>query len=254
MMPLSPREKIHMSTPRLFQQISLHENITLTLSLDAAHYLGHVRRAKENDALIIFNGEGGEYHAKILSIKKNKFTVKILSHEAVNRESPLNLHLAQGVARGEKMDFIVQKAVELGIKKITPLLTERSTVKLDADKRIKKQQHWQAVAISACEQSGRNLVPEICLPLTLTQWLETFQGFGMMLSPYGDRQILDLSMPNEDSLTLLVGPEGGLSAEEVTQLQRKEFISLKLGPRILRTETAPLAVIAILQARFGDMG
>lgn len=243
-----------MPTPRIFQKISLREGDTITLSLDAAHYLGNVRRTREGDSLIIFNGEGGEYQAEILGIRKDKFTLKILSFQAVNNESPLDIHLAQGVARGDKMDFIVQKAVELGVKKITPLLTERSTVKLDLDKRVKRQQHWQMVAISACEQSGRTFVPEIFLPLTLTQWLKEFQGTGIILSPYCKTKISDLSLSTDSRFTLLVGPEGGLSDEEVELLQEKQFISLNLGPRILRTETAPLAVIAMLQERFGDMG
>jgi 16S rRNA (uracil1498-N3)-methyltransferase len=243
-----------MPTPRLFQKIALHEGDTLTLTLDAAHYLGTVRRAHQGDALVIFNGEGGEYSAEILALKKDKLTIKINAFQAVNNESPLDIHLIQGIARGEKMDWIVQKAVELGVKKITPLFTERSTVKLEPDKRQKRQQHWQAIAISACEQSGRNYIPEILLPLSFTEWFKKFHGSGIILSPASKTKIADLTISPERGLTLLVGPEGGLSAQEIDQLLQKDFTSLNLGPRILRTETAPLAVIAALQARFGDLG
>jgi 16S rRNA (uracil1498-N3)-methyltransferase len=243
-----------MPIPRIFQAISLKVNETLTLPLDAAHYLGSVRRTREGDRIIIFNGEGGEHKAEVLAIKKEKFTVKIESYQEVSNESPLNLHLAQGVARGEKMDLIIQKAVELGVKSITPVFTERSNVKLEADKRSKRQQHWQMVAISACEQSGRVFVPQVALPLSLNEWLKTFEGKGLTLSPYAQTKISDLKLSQEIPLTLLVGPEGGLSEAEINQAEQKNFLPLSLGPRILRTETAPLAAIAALQVQFGDLG
>jgi 16S rRNA (uracil1498-N3)-methyltransferase len=241
-----------MTVPRLFQKIPLGENKVINLSLSAAHYLGTVRRVRENDEIIIFNGEGGEYSAQVLEIKKEKFTIKILSYHDTSRESPFEIHLAQGIARGEKMDFIIQKAVELGVKKIIPLFTERSSVKLDQERRIKKQEHWQATAISACEQSGRNKVPEIELPINYTEWVKGFSGCGIILHPDSQNKISGMKFSQQEPLTILIGPEGGLNSEEI-DIASNKFISINLGPRILRTETAPLAVIAILQAKFGDI-
>ncbi len=242
-----------MSIPRIYQPISLSSGETQTLTLSAAHYLGQVRRTREGDSVILFNGNGGEYQAEVLSLKKDKITVKIGSFSEVHNESPLSVELAQGIARGEKMDFIIQKAVELGAKRIIPLFTERSNVKLDPDKRLKRQQHWQAVAVSACEQSGRAVIPEVALPIELGAWLKTFKGRGLTLSPLDNTRISGLEVQKGETLTLLVGPEGGLSAAEVALTEQKDFSPLNLGPRILRTETAPLAALALLQARFGDL-
>lgn len=243
-----------MPIPRLFQNIALRQGETLTLTLGAAHYLGQVRRVREGDSVIVFNGEGGEYLAKVLEIKKEKLTILLLSYQAVNKESPLRLELAQGIARGEKMDLIIQKAVELGAQKIIPLFTERSNVKLDAEKGEKRRQHWQAVVVSACEQSGRAFVPEVALPQGLPQWLKGFQGRGLTLSPDGMDSISRFEISANQALTLLVGPEGGLSEAEVSLAKQKNFQPLRLGPRILRTETAALTALAALQARFGDLG
>lgn len=242
-----------MSIPRLFQKIPLSENKIITLSLNAAHYLGNVRRAKKGDKIIIFNGEGGEYSAQVLEIKKEKFTIKVLSYQDINKESSFSIHLAQGIARGEKMDLIIQKAVELGVKKITPLFTERSSVKLARERLIKKREHWQAIAIGACEQSGRNFVPEIAPPNEFNGWIRNFSGEGIILSPKSQNKISNLKIPDSKTLTILVGPEGGLDHEEIELAKENKFISINLGPRILRTETASLAVIAILQSHYGDM-
>jgi len=243
-----------MPTPRIFEKIALREGETLTLSLNAAHYLGHVRRMHPGDRVILFNGEGGEYAAQVLELKKEKLTVLVESYQAVANESSLHLELAQGVARGEKMDLIIQKSVELGVKRIIPLFTERSNVKLDADKREKRRQHWQAVVISACEQSGRAWVPEVAMPLHLEEWLKTFRGRGLTLSPHVMNRLSTLELPADRKLTLLVGPEGGLSEAEIALTEQNGFQPLQLGPRILRTETAPLAALAALQGRFGDLG
>ncbi len=243
-----------MPTPRIFQKIPLQIDETITLTLESAHYLGNVRRTRENDDVIIFNGEGGEFLAKVLLIKKDKFTLKILSFRNINNESPLNIHLAQGIARGEKMDFIIQKSVELGIKKIMPVFTERSTVKLEHEKKIKRQEHWQSAAISACEQSGRNFIPEITVPIEFGAWIRNFSGKGIILSPYSTSKLSTLSFEQSEPITILVGPEGGLSEAEVNLALESDFTSINLGPRILRTETAPLAILAMLQSRFGDMG
>ncbi|HSW71750.1 MAG TPA: 16S rRNA (uracil(1498)-N(3))-methyltransferase [Gammaproteobacteria bacterium] len=242
-----------MPLPRLFVNHALAEDKTLTLPVEAMHYLAHVRRLREGDGLLVFNGEGGEYQAEVLQLKKGMLSLKIKNYQAVSNESPLQLELAQGVARGEKMDLIIQKAVELGIKKIIPLFTERSTIKLTADKREKRREHWQAIAISACEQSGRAFVPPVVLPLSLADWLKGFQGQGFTLAPASTKHISSLTIPENRALTLLVGPEGGLSQAEVRLAEQKEFLPLNLGPRILRTETAALVAITALQTRFGDL-
>jgi len=242
-----------MPTLRLFQNMALREKDEFELTLDAAHYLGQVRRAHEGDSVILFNGQGGEYQAEISQMKKNHVRVRVGAFQNVERESPLNLELAQGIARGEKMDLIVQKAVELGVKKIIPLLTERSNVKLDEEKKLKRQQHWQQVAISACEQCGRNRVPEISTPLILEEWLPQFDGFGVLLSPEGQSSAAELKLSRELPTTLLIGPEGGFSDKERSLIHNNRFSSLRLGSRILRTETASLATISLLQGLYGDL-
>lgn len=242
-----------MPIPRLFQNIALRQGETLSLSLSAAHYLGQVRRLRENDSVIVFNGQGGEYQARVQELKKDRLTVLLLSYRDILVESPLRIELAQGIARGEKMDLIIQKGVELGVQKIIPLFTERSNVKLDAEKSEKRRQHWQGVVVSACEQSGRAFVPQVTLPQSLPTWLKGFQGRGLTLSPNGMKTISSLEISGNLALTLLVGPEGGLTDAEITLAQEKNFEPLRLGPRILRTETAALTAIAALQARFGDL-
>lgn len=228
-----------MSVPRLFQKINLSEDKVITLSLSAAHYLGTVRRIQENDEVIIFNGEGGEYDAQVLEMKKEKLTVKVLSYRDISRESFFEIHLAQGIARGEKMDFIIQKAVELGVKNITPLFTERSSVKLDQERRTRKQEHWQATAISACEQCGRNRVPKIDVPVNYNDWIKNFSGHGIVLHPGSPNKISDIKPPHSKLLTILIGPEGGLSNDEMELAIKNEFIGVHLGGANTKNRNCP---------------
>lgn len=240
-------------TTRIYYNAILIPESNIFLSSTASHHVTAVLRMRVGDSLIVFNGIDGEYLAEITEIKKNKVTVYIKQFQAIERESPLQIHLAQGIARGEKMDFIIQKATELGVAKITPLFTEFSNVKLPADRLAKKIEHWRAVAISACEQSGRNQIPEIAEPQKLTTWLPQAQeGLKIILNPEAGKNTKDLSRTT--AATLLIGPEGGLNEQEVAAAQQNNFIPVKLGPRILRTETAGLAMIAILQALWGDIG
>ena len=243
-----------MSISRIFQPISLQEGRTIDLDESASHHLGRVLRAKIGDKLIIFNGEGGEFEAVITQIDKKKVTTKIENFIPREAESPLKLTLAQGISRGEKMDYTIQKAVELGVERIIPLFTERGTVKLDADRKEKRQQHWQSIVVSACEQSGRNKVPEVIPPQNFLNWLPTIQAdYCFVLDPVASSKLNKISLKNNNEIVLLIGPEGGLSEKEIALASQKGFLPLNLGPRILRTETAALAAITALQCLFGDM-
>jgi 16S rRNA (uracil1498-N3)-methyltransferase len=202
----------------------------------------------------LFNGQGGEYTAELVEAKKGKATVTINSFNQVDRESSLSIHLAIGISRGERMDWIVQKATELGVSEITPLFTERCEVKLSGDRLDKKVGHWQQVAISACEQSQRNRIPSVNTPIKLEQWQQDCEAsLKLVLHHRTEKSLGDMLAPSAE-IALLIGPEGGLSEREIEQAISLDFSSLALGPRVLRTETAPLAAISILQSLWGDMG
>tara|TARA_R110000868_G_scaffold106915_11_gene292864 strand:- start:1 stop:723 length:723 start_codon:yes stop_codon:yes gene_type:complete len=217
----------------------------------ASHHLARVLRVKVGDEVILFNGDGGEYHAVIRAISKNNVEVELLEFLAREVESPLKITLAQGIARGEKMDFIIQKAVELGVSDIYPVVTERCNVRLDKEREQKRLLHWQAVVISACEQSGRNTLPAVHAPIALMKWLPQCEaGQKFILSPHADNKLADHS--SSASIAMLVGPEGGLSDAEIQAAGQHQFAALKLGPRVLRTETAALAALSVLQFQLGD--
>lgn len=242
-----------MSVSRIYQAVTLSEQTTLRLDENATHHLSRVLRVKKGDYLIIFNGKGGEYKTIITDIDKKAVTVDILSHYPREAESPIDLHLAQGIARGEKMDFIIQKAVELGVSKITPIITERCNVRLMPEREEKRTKHWQSIAISACEQCGRNQIPIIFSPVFLNEWLAQVKAdHCFVLSPHVEAK-LPVTLSQDTSIVLLIGPEGGLSDLEVTTAFQHGFLPLKLGPRVLRTETAAITSLAILQYRFGDL-
>jgi 16S rRNA (uracil1498-N3)-methyltransferase len=223
------------------------------LDTKASHHLAHVLRARLSDPLILFNGQGGEYHAEIQHIDKKGVEVRITSFVPQEVESSLNLWLAQGMARGEKMDFIVQKAVELGVKKIIPLVTERCTIKLNQEREQKRLQHWQSIMISACEQSGRNRLAEIEAPMLFEEGLYHLKADRcFVLSPHVQTPLPKELLAANASILLLIGPEGGLSEREIETAVQQGYQPLHLGPRILRTETAAIAALAALQTRFGD--
>ncbi len=244
-----------MSIPRIFQNATLKEGIALTLAAEASHHLSRVLRAKEGDKLIIFNGTGGEYAATVHAITKKAVEVQIGEFNAKETESPLNLWLAQGISRGEKMDYTIQKAVELGVKKIIPLFTERCNVKLDQERLSKRLEHWQAISVSAAEQCGRNRIPDILTPTTLADALPVIPSSSrFVLSPHADQKLHTMQLNKTLPAVLLIGPEGGLSENEIILTKAHHFLPLNLGPRILRTETAAVAAITALQCYFGDMG
>jgi 16S rRNA (uracil1498-N3)-methyltransferase len=244
-----------MPISRIFQPISLSENTQVKLDEQASHHLARVLRASLHEEIILFNGAGGEYQAVITNIEKKTVTAEIKKYLEKNTESPIDLYLAQGISRGEKMDYTIQKAVELGVKKIIPLLTERCNVKLDAERRQKRIQHWQSIIISACEQSGRVIVPELVAPLTLQQWLPTVAAdLCFTLAPKAQKKLQEYAVKPASKIVLLIGPEGGLSETEIQLSEQKGFLPLNLGPRILRTETAAVAALTALQCFFGDLG
>jgi 16S rRNA (uracil1498-N3)-methyltransferase len=203
--------------------------------------------------LTVFNGNGGEYAARIEALGRDEVTLSIGAFEPAERESPLQLTLIQGIARGERMDTIVQKATELGVARIVPLAAERSVVRLSAGAAERRAAHWQAVAIAACEQCGRNRVPQVGAPVTLPAALTALppQGARVTLSPSADLPLSEL--PAESAVTLLIGPEGGLTAGETDLAAHAGFVARRLGPRVLRTETASLVALAVLQAGRGDL-
>jgi 16S rRNA (uracil1498-N3)-methyltransferase len=226
-----------------------------TITGDAANHIARVLRLAPGDPLTLFDGRGGEYTARIEELRKGAVVIQVLERSATERESPLSLTLAQGVSRGERMDWVVQKATELGVSGIVPLLTERSVVRLDAKQSERKLRHWQAIAVAACEQSGRNKVPEIGAPRALDDFLRRgseARATRLLLSPTGESGIGDLPAP-DGALIVLIGPEGGLAESEQRAAVQAGFVAVRLGPRILRTETAAVAALALLQHRFGDL-
>ena len=234
---------------RLYQNTPLNIGDELTLDSYAAHHLTKVLRFPQGQSITLFNGDGFNYTAEVLKAKKD-CVVKLLSKEENPSESKLNLTLAQGVAKGEKMDFLIQKAVELGVSTIAPILTERCVVKLKGDKLQKRQSHWQKIAIGACEQSGRSVVPEVLAPVNLSEFLQMPAANGFVLHHRAEQTLMDMPLINK--ATILIGPEGGLSEAEITQATQAGYRSLLLGSRVLRTETASLAAIANMQLLWGS--
>jgi 16S rRNA (uracil1498-N3)-methyltransferase len=226
-----------------------------TIEGDAANHIARVLRLKAGDPLTVFDGRGGEHAARIEAFRTGAVVIEVGESAATERESPLSLTLAQGVARGERMDWVVQKATELGVTRIVPLLTERSVVRLDARQSARKLQHWQGIATAACEQSGRNRIPAIATPLGLHDFLERGgheRATRLVLSPTGALGLNDLQAL-DGAVVVLIGPEGGLAESEARAALRAGFIAVRLGPRILRTETAAVAALTVLQHRFGDL-
>ena len=244
-----------MRTTRIHLQQPLAPAAELALPTQAAEHVARVLRMNAGDVLTVFNGDGYDDAATLVSVGKREVIIRIGEREEVANESPLPLTLAQGVARGEKMDLIVQKATELGVARIVPLFTERSEVKLDPARAEKRLQHWRAVAASACEQSGRVRVPEVMPALSLQSWLENLadnDALRLALLPEGTLRARELRFGASGGW-LVVGPEGGLGERDIAALREAGFQGLQLGPRILRTETAGLAALAALQALHGDL-
>jgi len=240
-----------MRIPRIFTSQALAPNSTLVLAEAQSHYLSKVLRMQAGREFILFNGEGGEYSAEISAVQKKSVDVSVKEFTAENRQSHLQLELAIGVSRGERMDWVLQKATELGVTKITPLITERTEVKLGGERAEKKMEHWQQILISACEQCQRNLLPELSEPKQFSEWVNDFDAELKFVLHHRDNQGLPQTK-NTKSVALLIGPEGGLDDDEIAQAIAKSFSPLTLGPRVLRTETAPVAAISLVQYLWGD--
>ena len=243
-----------MRVPRIYTSQALANGATIALEERAAHYLLQVLRMKVGRELRLFNGDGSSYHAVISAANRRDISCTVTAVEGdVHAEPALDIELAIGISKGDRMDTVVQKATELGVSRIVPLRTARVDVKLDDAREQKKWHHWQQVMISACEQCGRNRLVELAPLQSLEHWLgECSAALKLVLQPHDDAPLSARQKP--ESLALLVGPEGGLSAEEIDSSLASGFTSLRLGPRVLRTETAPLAALSILQFHWGDMG
>lgn len=224
-----------------------------TLTPEAGQHVGVVLRMQPGESLILFNGANQEFAASITEVHKKRVTVQIESARNLSRESPRRLHLKQAIAKGDRMEWIVQKAVELGAASIQPLLTERCAVKLDKERLQKKCAQWEAIAIAACEQCGRNQIPALLEPLAFHDYLLKSQAaLKFILHPEGQKRWRDYALDAE-AIDVLIGPEGGFSPAEFESARQTGFHPLCLGPRVLRTETAGIAVLALLQAVAGDL-
>lgn len=223
---------------------------------DRARYLGRVLRLRIGDEITVFNGEGPEWPAVIESMTKSTATLRIGNEREAGTESPLNVHLVQGISRGERMDYVVQKATELGVSRITPVLTEYGVVKLDDVRAAKRREHWEHVAASACEQSGRTRPPLVDAPITLKAWFGARAAdadVDLVLQPGAVTPLAAVTAPN-GWICILIGPEGGFSPGEYEDAGLAGFRAVSLGPRVLRTETAAAAALAIMQSAWGDLG
>ena len=241
-----------MRTSRIYIDLPLQAGSELSLPAEAAHHLAVVLRAKAGQPLILFNNTGVEAQAVVVQVDKKQVRVRIDSVEPVERESPLRIHLAIGISRGERMDFVLQKSTELGVHAITPLFCERTEVKLSEDRLQKKLDQWQKIIAGACEQSGRARLPILHTPATLDACLLADTSEQRFVLHHRSDSTLAQREDKPSSVLLLVGPEGGLSDVEIERAQQASCVALTLGPRVLRTETAPLAAISVLQYRWGD--
>ena len=227
----------------------------LVLEGDRARYLGRVLRLAVGDDIAVFNGEGGEWSARIDAMTKSTVTLSVGEQAEPGTESALKIHLVQGISRGERMDFVVQKATELGVKRITPVSTEYGVVKLDAARAEKRRDHWQSVATSACEQSGRTRLPLVDSPVALRDWFgnkPTEVDAELILAPGATTSLAGIAAPHT-KVCVLIGPEGGFSRTEYEDASVAGFTAVSLGPRVLRTETAAVATLSVMQSLWGDL-
>lgn len=238
---------------RIYQPGEYGLNDTVELSPEAGQHVGVVLRMQPGARLTLFCGNNREFEAAISSVHKKKVSVKISGVKEISRESPRKIHLAQAISKGDRMEMVVQKAVELGVASITPLITARCVIKMDADRLEKKRAQWEAIAISACEQSGRNIIPAIHTGISMQEYLKKERpSLNFVLSPQATKNWREVEFGKAE-IGLLIGPEGGLTHDEIELLAQYQFLPLQLGPRILRTETAALAGLTVLQAICGDL-
>ena len=241
-----------MRIPRIYQPITFKPDIEIILTADASQYLLKVLRLREGSPLIVFNGHGESYQGVLAQTSSKAATVKL--QERINEitESPLKIHIGLGISKGERMDYAIQKLVETGAHSITPLVTEHTVVKLDAKREQTRLQHWQGIITSACEQCGRSFLPQLHPVITASEWIvNVVSECKLVFDAQGTVNLKSIS-PTPADVAILIGPEGGLSETEVDYAQRQGFKVARLGPRILRTETAAVAICAALQTLWGD--
>jgi len=240
-----------MKSIRIYQPGIFQAGNSIELDRPASNHLIKVLRLKNNYTFNLFNGEGMEFSAK-LEVAGKRAIAHIQSADHTSIESDLKIHLLQGISKGERMDFAIQKSVELGVTDITPVITERTVVNLKDGRQQKKHQHWQSIAISACEQSGRSVLPRINPICEFSQIIQSdANSLKLLLDPLSESNIYNAT-PN-DNFEILIGPEGGLTDREISLAKEHDFLGIKMGPRILRTETAALAAITSVQLLWGDL-
>ena len=245
-----------MASPRFFSLQELPRPLAAGTALEVGEEITRhlqVLRLDTADRIVLFDGRGGEYRAEIVELAKRRTNLRLLGFDAVERESPLTITLVQALATSDKMDLIVQKAVELGVTTVRPVSSERATLKLSAERAEKRAAHWQAIARAACEQCGRNRVPVVAEPVGLPEWLASVdEGARLMLHPDAPKSLLD-TVGRQTTISLLIGPEGGFSEREQALAAQHGVAAARFGPRVLRTETAGLAAVAALNAVAGDL-
>jgi len=236
--------------PRFYLDAPLRAGSSVALPEDSAHHALHVLRVRTGDEVTLFNGRGGEYAARVAAIERRRLLVDILEHHAVERESALKVTLVQGVSSGERMEFTIRKAVELGVAEIQPVLAAGSVARPRGERAASRQAHWQRIAISACEQCGRNRIPVVHPLMPAADTVERGPGTKVLLSPRSELAFSRVKFA--EAVILAAGPESGFNAEEEEAFLASGFVPVKLGPRVLRTETAALAALAALNALKGD--
>lgn len=243
-----------MRIPRIYTNSPLSEGSQAELDENAAQHVGRVLRMQPGQELKLFNGDGQDYLATITEAGKKRVEVLVRAPETNHTESPLQITLGQTLSKGDRMDYAVQKAVEMGVTCIVPLTTERCEVKLKGDREDKRLRHWQSIAVSAAEQCGRARVPEVLPIMTVEQWLEHTRDCDLRLVLHHRTERSLGAMEKPDNVALMIGPEGGLTAGEIALAEKEGFMPVALGPRVLRTETAPVAAMALCQWLWGDSG
>lgn len=239
---------------RIYCEGPLATGATVVLPPTGAYHVARVLRMREGAPLVVFDGSGFDYHAEIVEARGDKVAVQLREQAQGVAESPIRITLVQGVSRGERMDWTLQKATELGVASIAPVLTARSVVRLDDKQAEKKQAHWRGIVVGACEQCGRSRIPTLSAPVTLRDYFANVRKDGMrlVLSPSAPGSLTGIaSLPSK--VELLIGPEGGLDDDEIAGAQKAGFMPVRLGPRVLRTETAAVVALAVLQALWGDL-
>ncbi len=243
-----------MRTTRIYQNQLLATGSRLVLDAETSHYLGTVLRLRPGAALLVFNSRDGEFAAHIASAEKQSLSIELSAQQRPPSAASLSIHLGLGISRGDRMDFAIQKSTELGVSHITPVYSQYGEVKLKEDRVENKLRHWSRIATSAAEQSGRLDIPAVSTPQSLEEWQSSLgESVRLLLDPSGPEKIGQNIGSREQGFALLIGPEGGFAERELEWAVKRGFKIVSLGPRILRTETAPAAALAILQHRFGDM-